>query len=241
MEQKVKKGILYLIPATLGDGPVTDTIPGKVLSLLPAVSCFIVEEVRTARRFLKKAVPAIDIDDLTFLVFNEHSAKSDLEEFIKPLINGQDVGLLSEAGLPCIADPGSEIVRRAHEEGIRVIPLTGPSSILLSLIASGFSGQNFAFHGYLPVDRQERKKKLKELEHTARTRQQTQIFIETPYRNIRMFEAILEACMDSTGLCIAADLTTAKEFIKTMTVREWKKLKPSIEKVPVVFLISCEF
>jgi 16S rRNA (cytidine1402-2'-O)-methyltransferase len=240
MEQKVTSGNLYLIPAPLGDIPVSAAIPDNVLRLLPSIKIFIVEELRTARRFLKKAVPSIDIDALVFLLFNEHSEKTDLTAFIDPLLKGNDVGLLSEAGLPCLADPGSEIVKRAHEAGIRVIPLTGPSSILLSLIASGFNGQNFAFQGYLPVDRQDRKKKLKELENTAKTKRQTQIFIETPYRNLRLFEAILETCHDTTLLCIAAGLTTPDEYIKTQSIKLWKQHKPPVEKQPSVFLLYTE-
>jgi len=240
MDKKVVNGKLYLIPAPLGDVPATSAVPDQVIDILASLKHFIVEEVRTARRFLKKAVPAINIDSLTFHVFNEHTDRTDLSGFLIPLHEGHDIGLLSEAGLPCIADPGAEIVKLAHERNIRVIPLTGPSSLLLALVASGFNGQNFTFHGYLPVDRQERKRKLKELERASQIYRQTQIFIETPYRNIRMFEAIVESCMDSTLLCIAAGITTENEYIRTKNVKEWKRNPPPIEKIPAVFLLYSE-
>lgn len=231
------EGKLYLIPTLIGDGVASDVLPEGTLRLLPQINHFIVEEIRTARRFLRKAGVTRSLDELSFEVFNEHSGKADIEHLLLPAINGMDIGLLSEAGTPCIADPGSEIVEMAHQKGIKAIPLTGPSSILLALMASGFNGQNFAFIGYLPIDRIERAKKIKEIERFARDRNQTQIFIETPYRNIQMFDAILQNCQEETRLCIATDITGVNGFVYTKSIREWRNLKPDIHKKPTVFLI----
>lgn len=234
----MKKGTLYLIPAMLGDTEASQVLPAKTLEVIRTLSCFIAEELKTARRFLRNAGVSGDLNEKTWLVFNEHSSTNDLSEFIQPLLDGCDTGLLSEAGMPCIADPGYEIVQAAHEAGITVKPLTGPSSVFLALAASGMNGQNFIFHGYLPVEKHAREKRLKELEMAAVQNNQSQIFIETPYRNKQMLDAILHTCKSTTRLCIAADITLATESIRTLFVDQWKKQNPDIHKHPVIFIIG---
>ena len=231
------KGILYLVPSPLSEGAVETVLPAGTLAVIRRLDTFIVEEVRTARRFLIKAGIDTPIDGLTFHVFNEHSGESDLESYMEPLLNGKDIGLLSEAGVPCIADPGSLIVRTAHECGIRVVPLTGPSSILLALMASGFNGQNFAFVGYLPADKSLRVKKIRELERIIAERDQTQIFIETPYRNLQLLEAITKTCRPETQLCLATDISGVNEVIKSESIDFWRSRKPDIHKRPTIFLL----
>lgn len=232
-----KTGKLYLIPSMLGDSRISAVIPSDNIQIISKIRFFIVEEVRTARHFLKKADPGIVIDEISFLLYNEHSKGQDLTKFIEPLLDGEDAGILSEAGTPCIADPGSEIVRLAHMNNIKVVPLTGPSSILLALMASGFNGQNFAFHGYLPIEKTNRNKKIREIERSAYSNDQTQIFIETPYRNIQLFQAITEACSDNTMLCVASGLSTESEKITVRNIRQWKGQNPDIHKKPTVFLL----
>jgi 16S rRNA (cytidine1402-2'-O)-methyltransferase len=234
----MNKGKLYLIPTLLGDEPAGQVLPAGTLDIIQRLDHFIVEEIRTARRFLRKAGVTRPLEEISFEIFNEHSRNEEIGDYLAPALNGHDIGLLSEAGTPCIADPGSEIVERAHELGIRVIPLTGPSSLLLALMASGFNGQNFAFVGYLPVDRSERSRKIREIERTAIEKRQTQLFIETPYRNLQLFEALLRTCRDETSLCIATDITGEKGFVLTKTILDWKKSKPDINKRPSVFLLS---
>jgi 16S rRNA (cytidine1402-2'-O)-methyltransferase len=231
------KGNLYLIPSMLGESRPDKVFPPDNREFIRSIKFFIVEEIRTARRFLKQVCPEISIDDLVFTVYNEHSSSTDASAFLEPLLNGHDAGIISEAGTPCVADPGSLIVRLALESGIRVIPLVGPSSLLLALMASGFNGQNFVFHGYLPIDKPARARKLKEIEQDMMRKDQTQIFIETPYRNLQLLQAITESCQDSTLLCLATDLTTAGEKIQTLRIREWKKRTPDINKKPTVFLL----
>lgn len=233
----MNKGKLYLIPTVLGDEPVNQVLPAGTIAIIHTIDHFIVEEIRTARRFLRKAGVSRPLDDFSFEIFNEHSAKEDISFYLQPALNGISIGLLSEAGTPCIADPGSEIVGMAHREGISVIPLTGPSSLLLTLMASGFNGQNFAFVGYLPVDRSERVKRIKEIERTVFDKDQTQIFIETPYRNNQLLEALLIACHEETRLCIGTDVTSESGFITTKPIREWRTNKPDINKKPTVFLL----
>jgi len=233
----MKKGILFLIPSPLGESGVDEVLPEGTLRIIRRLECFIVEEIRTARRFLRKAGVSRDLGEIRFIVFNEHSAQPTYDEYLSPAGEGCDIGLLSEAGVPCVADPGSEIVRMAHENGIQVKPLSGPSSILLSLMASGFNGQNFAFTGYLPVDKQMRSKRLKELERLAIDQKQTQIFIETPYRNIQLFQAILQSCRDETMLGLGIGLGSSKENIPVRSVREWKKTDPGLGKTPAVFIL----
>lgn len=234
---KIKKGTLYLIPAPLGESPADSVFPPANAGIISGIRYFIVEETRTARRFLKKVCPGMNIDELIFTVYNEHSNLADASTFLEPLLNGKDAGILSEAGTPCVADPGSLVVRFAHEAGIKVVPLVGPSSILLALMASGFNGQQFVFHGYLPIDKTARARRLREIEQEMIRNDQTQIFIETPYRNLQLFQAITESCKESTLLCIATSLTTSEESILTLPVREWKKKKPDLHKIPTVFLL----
>jgi 16S rRNA (cytidine1402-2'-O)-methyltransferase len=231
------KGTLYLLPSLLSDGIVESVLPEGTLSIIRKLDYFIVEEIRTARRFLIKAGIQKPIDTLNFSVFNEHSSDQDIVEYLAEAINGHDLGLLSEAGVPCVADPGSLIVRTAHELGIRVVPLTGPSSILLALMASGFNGQNFAFLGYLPADKALRARKIKEIEKTILEKDQTQIFIETPYRNSPLFESLIRVCRPDTWLCLATDLSGNNEVIKSHPIAEWRHLKPDLQKKPTIFLL----
>jgi 16S rRNA (cytidine1402-2'-O)-methyltransferase len=233
----MNKGRLYLIPSLLTEGNPGSVIPEGTLAIIRRLDFFIVEEERTARRFLIKAGISKTIDELTFLIFNEHSKEVNLHDFLACTADGHDIGLLSEAGVPCVADPGSRIVMAAHETGIRVIPLTGPSSILLALMASGFNGQNFCFSGYLPADKVMRVKKIRELERTVGEKDQTQIFIETPYRNLQLFDALTATCFENTLLCIATDVTGEHENIQSMPIGAWKKNKPDIHKKPTIFLL----
>ncbi len=233
-----KKGKLYLLPSVLGESSAPSAvIPESTLFIIKNLNVFIVEELRTARRFLKKIDKNIDINSKEFLVFNEHSIKENISQYIAPMMQNQHAGILSEAGLPCIADPGSEIVAEAHRQNIEVVPLTGPSSIILALIASGFNGQHFAFHGYLPVDNALRAKKLRQLEMDAMKNKQTQIFIETPYRNLQIIQAITETCHSETMLCVATDLTLSSQKIWSKPVSFWKKHTFDIHKRPAVFLL----
>jgi len=230
-------GTLYLIPSPLGESALDTILPQQVRAIAARLDTFIVEHPKTARAFLKQIVTHTPLQQLNLLVLDEHTPETELTTLLAPLLAGKDVGLISEAGCPAVADPGANLVRLAHQKHIRVVPLSGPSSILLSLMASGLSGQHFAFHGYLPVDKAERKKKLLELEQASASRNETEIFIETPYRNRQMLEAILETCGDSTALCVAVDVTLATESIQTKTVAEWKKHVPEIDKRPAVFLL----
>jgi 16S rRNA (cytidine1402-2'-O)-methyltransferase len=234
----MKKGNLYLIPTPLGETGFEAGLPVFNHQILKNITIFIVEELRTARRFLRKAGYTEDFESVIFYLLNEHTPDNEAVTMLEKAIAGNHIGLLSEAGLPCIADPGNIIVRLAHRKGIRVIPLTGPSSIMLALMASGLNGQNFVFHGYLPVKPDERTKTLKELEKVIFKSNQTQIFIETPYRNLAMLESILKVCHPSLMLSIAVDLTLKTEWIRSMPVSEWKKQKPELHKRPAVFLLG---
>ena len=230
-------GTLYLIPTPLGDSALETILPPAVRDIAATLDTFIVEHPKTARAFLKQIATQTPLQQLNLLVLDEHTPASDLQALLEPLRAGKNVGLISEAGCPAVADPGANLVRLAHQQGIRVIPLVGPSSILLGLMASGLSGQRFTFHGYLPVDKTERKNKLMELELAASTHDETQIFIETPYRNRQMLEAITTSCHDATALCVATDVTLTTEMIVTKTVAEWKHHLPDIDKRPTVFLL----
>lgn len=230
-------GTLYLIPSPLGDSPLDAILPPNTLALIRRLDTFVVEHAKTARAFLKQAGTALPLQQLTLLELNEHTKGSELDALLAPLLTGKDVGLISEAGAPAVADPGANLARLAHRKGIRVVPMVGPSAILLALMASGLNGQRFAFHGYLPVDKAERAKKLKELEALSRSRDETQIFIETPYRNMPLLEAIGHSCAPATLLCVATDLTLETEWIATRPVGEWKKHLPEIAKRPTVFLL----
>jgi 16S rRNA (cytidine1402-2'-O)-methyltransferase len=228
---------LYLIPTTLGESEIESVLPSTNFLIINKLKYFIVENIRTARRFLKKVNHEINIDELVFFELNEHTDKKNLEEFLKPVHEGYDIGIISEAGCPGIADPGADVVKIAHEKNVKVIPLVGPSSILLSLMASGMNGQNFAFHGYLPAKTSERIKTIKEIEKRSVMEKQTQIFIETPYRNTKLFEDLTATLNPSTRLCIAADLTLETEYIQTKTILNWKKQKPELNKRPSIFLV----
>jgi len=232
---------IYLIPTSLGDTGFDRILPAFNTEVVTALRYFIVEDVRTARRFLKKTNQSIDIDSLTFFILNQHTTPEELSSFLRPMFDGHDMGVLSEAGCPAIADPGADVVAMAQMNNFRVIPLVGPSSILLSLMASGFNGQSFAFVGYLPIERSERSKALKRLESRAYSEDQSQIFIETPYRNMKMLDEILLTCQSNTRLCIAVDITLDTEFIKTKTVKEWKTQLPDLNKRPCIFLIYKSF
>ncbi len=229
---------LFLIPNLLGDTSWRKVLPEWNAEVIAGISCFIVEDLRNARRFLKKIDPRINVDSLQFFELNKHTTDKEKRELLQPLLDGTDTGLLSEAGCPGVADPGAEVVRMAHQAGIRVVPLVGPSSILLALMASGLNGQNFAFQGYLPVKSVERTRKIIQLERSALATGQTQIFIETPYRNNQMLADVLRSCQPATLLCIAANMTTEEEMVSTRTVADWKKEVPVLDKIPVVFLLG---
>lgn len=229
---------LYMIPTTLGDTTLERVLPSDLSSLISSISVFIVENIRTARRFIKKVNPAIVIDQLTFFELNQHTDKNDISRFLEPLLQGNDIGIISEAGCPGIADPGAEVVRMAHTKDIQVVPLVGPSSILLALMASGMSGQNFAFNGYLPIKNPEKSQQIKFLERRMQTEGQTQVFIEAPYRNLQLLDDLLKNCEPRTLLCIAADITLETEFILTKPISYWKNNIPDIQKKPAIFMIG---
>lgn len=228
---------LYLLPVTLGDTPVDKVLPAYNREVIRGIKHFIVEDVRSARRFLKKVDAEINIDELTFYPLNKHTSAEEVSGYLKPLEEGAPMGVISEAGCPAVADPGADVVAIAQRKNLRVVPLVGPSSILLSVMGSGFNGQSFAFHGYLPIEPGERTKRLKELESCIYTESQTQLFIETPYRNNKMAEEILRTCRPQTKLCIAANLTCDGEYIRTKSVKEWKGKLPDLNKIPCIFLL----
>ena len=230
-------GRIYLLPVTLGGDDFSSVIPVNVIKLTKQLRFFIVEELRSARRYLRMIDKEFPIDESNFSVLNEHTADSEVELFLDPLYKGYDIGLMSEAGLPCIGDPGARIVALAQKKRIDVTPLSGPSSIILALISSGFNGQNFTFNGYLPVKAAERSMKIKELEKRSREGC-TQIFMETPYRNQNMFDTLVRICNNETRLCIAADITLTTESIKTLKISEWKNKVPSLKDRLVIFLIQ---
>lgn len=228
---------LYLLPVTLGDTPVEKVLPAYNKEIIVEIKHFIVEDVRSARRFLKKVESQINIDELTFYPLNKHTSPEAISGYLKPLMEGNPMGVISEAGCPAVADPGADVVAIAQRKGLKVVPLVGPSSIILSVMGSGFNGQSFAFHGYLPIEPGERSKRLKELESRIYGEHQTQLFIETPYRNNKMMEEILKTCRPQTKLCIAANITCEGEYIRTKTVKEWKGNLPDLNKIPCIFLL----
>ena len=231
-------GTLYLIPVPLGPSAPQDSLHPGVLATVRPLRHFVVEQAKSARAFLKAAGTDLPLQELQLEELNEHSRPDAIDHLLAPLRAGHDVGLLSEAGCPAVADPGADLVALAQRENIRVVPLIGPSSLLLALMASGLNGQRFAFQGYLPAKDIDRSKTLRELEAESRKRRQTQLFIETPYRNRAMFDAILQVCQGTTRLCVATDLTLPGEFIRTLTVAQWKKqTPPEIERRPTVFLL----
>lgn len=230
---------LYLIPVTLGETSIEKVLPSYNHEVIIGIKHFIVENIRSARRFLKKVDKEIDIDELTFYELNRHTDRKFIGEYLQPLKEGKSVGVISEAGCPAIADPGADVVAIAQKKGYKVVPLVGPSSILMSVMASGFNGQSFAFNGYLPVETPQRIKALKKLEAKVLNENQTQLFIETPYRNEKMFETIVSALRPQTRLCIACGITCQEEYIRTRTLAEWKKEKlPPIAKIPCIFVLG---
>lgn len=228
---------LYLIPVTLGDTPVDKVLPPYNKEVILGIRHFIVEEVRTARRFLKQVERSIDIDVLAFYPMGKHADAALFSRYLEPLRHGEDIGVISEAGCPAVADPGADVVSIAQREGLKVVPLVGPSSILLSVMASGFNGQSFAFHGYLPIDASERTNTIKKLEGRIYSENQTQLFIETPYRNNKLAEELIRTCRPSTKLCIASDITCEDEYIHTRPVKDWAGKVPDLSKKPTIFLI----
>ncbi len=228
---------LYLLPVTLGDTPLSNVLPQYNSEIIAGIRHFIVEDVRSARRFLRKVDSGFDIDGSTFYELNKHTAPEVVAGYLKSLQSGKPMGVISEAGCPAVADPGADVVAIAQRKGLKVVPLVGPSSIILSVMASGFNGQSFAFNGYLPIKADERAKKLRQLEQRIYNEEQTQLFIETPYRNGKMLEDILANCRPQTKLCIAANLTCADEYVQTRTVKEWKGRVPDLSKVPCIFLL----
>lgn len=229
-------GKLYLIPNRLGETEINHVLPDEVISVIRSIRVFATENPKNTRRFLKKIDKNKEIDTLVFLDLNEHSTSREIENCLSWL-EKEDVGIISEAGCPGIADPGAELVALAHRYNYRVVPLTGPSSILLALIASGCSGQNFSFNGYLPVRENERVKALRHFEKQSSTENRTQIFIETPYRNMKLFQEMLSCLSPHTRLSIACDITTENEYIRTLTIQEWKKQTPDLNKRPAIFIL----
>lgn len=228
---------LFLIPVTLGETDHRKVLPEYNREIILQIKHFIVENIRTARRFLKKTEPSIVIDDLTFYELNKHTSPEQITGYLAPLGRGEHVGIISEAGCPAVADPGADIVAIAQRKKYPVVPLVGPSSILLAVMGSGFNGQSFAFHGYLPIDASERTQMIKKLEGRVYGENQTQLFIETPYRNHKLVEELIRTCRPTTKLCIASDITCDDEFIRTLPVKEWAGKLPDLNKKPTIFLI----
>lgn len=233
----MEKGKLYLIPTRLGDNAPLEVLPISVKKVIELVNHYIVENEKTARNFIKKISPGKSQPSLKIHVLNKFTQATELGSFLNACEEGKPVGLLSEAGCPAIADPGSDIVKIAHQKGIRVVPLVGPSSILLAMMASGMNGQKFTFNGYLPIDHSERKKALKTLERESFNSNTTQIFIETPYRNNKILEEICKTLQPETNVCVACDITLPTEYIKTQTVKEWENTKVDLHKRPTIFIL----
>ncbi len=231
------KPTLYLIPVTLGETTAQRVLPEYNKEIILGIKHFIVENIRSARRFLKLVDQSIEIDDLTFYELNKHTNSDEIGNYLYPLTQGHSVGVISEAGCPAIADPGSDVVAIAQKKNYNIVPLVGPSSILLSLMGSGFNGQSFAFHGYLPIDSKDRKQKIEQMETRIFKEHQTQLFIETPYRNEKLVEDLMKFCNQNTKLCIAMNLTCEDEYIKTMPIQNWKKNLPNMNKKPCIFLL----
>lgn len=235
------KGTIYMIPCPISDErEVWDVLPKTNLDIMNSLDYFIVENIRSARRFLSRAGVERKIDELEFVELNEHTTSSaDVERMLRPVLEGRSAGVISEAGVPGVADPGADIVALAHRYDVRVVPLVGPSSILMSVMASGLNGQSFAFVGYLPIKDGERQRRLKDLEHRARTEHQAQLFIEAPYRNVKLFDTLLKCLSPQMRLTVAADITSPQEFICTRTVAEWRKSQmPDIAKRPTIFILG---
>ena len=234
----MNQGKLILIPNLIGDENFKNIITEKIIQTIRETNFFIVENIRSARRFIKRIVPEKSIDEITFFAYGKHNSFNIQEDFLQNILLGNDIGIISEAGVPAVADPGSKIVEYAHKFNIKVTPLVGASSILLALMSSGMNGQNFAFNGYLPIEKKEQIKKIKNLESICKKTNQTQIFMETPYRNNKLFNTIINTCNINTKLCIASNITQNNESIITKEIREWKTIKINIDKQPTIFLIS---
>ncbi|REG85922.1 SAM-dependent methyltransferase [Winogradskyella sediminis] len=232
------KGQLYLIPTRLGNNPPLEVLPISIKKIIEDLDFYIVENEKTARRFIKRVSPSKSQPALKLKVLNKYTTEAERNTFLNPCLEGISIGLLSEAGCPAIADPGADIVGLAHQMDIKVIPLVGPSSILLALMGSGMNGQSFTFNGYLPIDKNERKAKLKTLERLSSEHNQSQIFIETPYRNMKMLEDLTHSLHPNTRVCVACDLTLPTEFIKTMPAKDWKHNKEDFHKRPAIFIIQ---
>lgn len=234
-------GKLYLLPTTLGDNEPLEVLPATVQHQVERINIFIAENEKTARRAIKKLVPEKSQPSLKFFLLNKHTDPAEVPSFLHACKEGKDVGLLSEAGCPGVADPGAEVVKIAHREGIQVIPMVGPSSILLAMMASGMNGQNFAFNGYLPIDKGERKNEIRALERLSLEKNQAQSFIETPYRNNKMLEDLIQILHPATRICVACDLTLPTEFILTKTASEWSKIKMDLHKRPTIFILQKDY
>ena len=234
----MKQGKLILIPNLIGEENFQDSITKKIVQTIKKTNFYIVENIRSARRYIKKIVPEKSIEEINFFAYGKHNTFNIKEDFLQNILSGNDIGLISEAGVPAVADPGSKIVEYAHQYNIKVIPLVGASSILLALMSSGMNGQNFAFNGYLPIDKKDQIKKIKYLENISKKTNQTQIFMETPYRNNKLFKTLISVCNNNTKLCIATNITQDNESIITKDIREWKTMKINIDKQPSIFLIS---
>ena len=231
-------GTLYLIPTPLGENDISWVIPAAVRQCIAGLGNYIVEHPKTARQFLKQVGCILPLQEIRMQVLNEHTPLQEFANLLAPLLAGNDVGLLSEAGCPAVADPGAGLVRLAHQRNLRVVPFVGPSSILLALMASGLNGQRFVFHGYLPAEKNRRVSTIVELERDSIARDQTQIFIETPYRNQKLLESLVFTCHENTVLCVACNLTLASEYISTRTVKEWKRALPELHDKPAIFLLQ---
>lgn len=232
------KGKLYLIPTTLGDTEPLEVMPLSVKKVIEQIDYFIVENEKSARRFIKKITPKKSQPSLKIMLLDKYANEIETRSYLDACKEGINVGLLSEAGVPAVADPGATIVKLAHENNVQVVPLVGPSSILMAIMASGMNGQSFAFNGYLPIDKSDRKRAIKELEKLSKDKNQSQIFIETPYRNEKMLADLKVALHPSTNLCIACDITLPSEYIKTYSIKDWSRQKPDLHKRPAIFIIQ---
>lgn len=233
-----QNGNLYLIPCPLGETPPLEVLPLLVKKAIEEIDHYIVEHEKNARRFIKSLVPRKSQSDLHFEIINKFTNTTEIPDMLNPCLEGKDIGVISDAGCPGIADPGAAVVAEAHAKGIKVVPLVGPSSILLAMMVSGFNGQNFAFNGYLPIDKKERKTEIKRLERISKEQDQSQLFIETPYRNNQILESLMNTLQPQTQLCVACDITLSSEYIKTQTAEAWKRTKVDLDKRPTLFIIQ---
>ena len=233
----VISGTLYLLPVGLSDTAPSDVIPQANIDIMRGLRHFVVENVRTARRWIRRCDPSFSFDGVEFMELNIRTSAAEIGRMLEPLRNGYSVGVMSEAGCPAVADPGADIVAAAQRQGFRVVPLVGPSSILMGLMGSGFNGQSFCFHGYLPIDDREKRERLRRLERESEKENRTQIFIETPYRNEKLLAMMTEVLLPDTKICVAFDITGTEESIVTLSVRDWKRAKPQYSKKPAIFLL----